>query len=132
MTAGRPPGNSDRGGTAMSQAIPSGYVLPTPQRAKLVGTLNIVFASMLLIYILFQLAMLFFTPVLIEMSMGTMKQVQAKVDQQRKDELAELKKAAAEAKTAEEKKQVEEQLSALEKKPQVTMPDMSKVTDMMK
>ena len=49
----------------MSQGIPSGYVLPTPQRAKLVGTLNIVFASLLLVYILFQITMLFFTPALI-------------------------------------------------------------------
>jgi hypothetical protein len=116
----------------MSQGLPSGYVLPTPQRAKLVGTLNIVFASMLLLYILFQIAMLFFTPALIEMSGGMVKQAQAKIDQQRKDQQAELKKEAAEAKTAEEKKVVEERLSTLEKTPQVTMPDMSKVTDMMK
>jgi hypothetical protein len=116
----------------MSQSLPSGYVLPTPQRAKLVGTLNIVFASMLLLYILFQIAMLFATPMIMEMSMGVVKQAQTKVDQQRKDELAELKKEATEAKTDEEKKQAEERLSTLEKTPQVKMPDMSKVTDMMK
>jgi hypothetical protein len=116
----------------MSQGIPSGYVLPTPRRAKLVGTLNIIFASLILIYILFQIAMLFFTPALMQMSSDVMKQTQAKVDQQRKDEMAALKKEAADAKTAEEKKLVEERLSTLEKAPQVTMPDMSKVTDMMK
>lgn len=116
----------------MSQGLPSGYVLPTPRRAKLVGTLNIVFASLLLLYILFQLAMLFFTPVIMEMSIGMVKQAQTKVEQQRKDEETELKKEAAAAKTAEEKKQVEERLSTLEKTPTVTMPDMSKVTDMMK
>jgi hypothetical protein len=116
----------------MSQGLPSGYVLPTPRRAKLVGTLNIVFASLLLLYILFQLTMIFFTPAIMEMSTDVIKQAQAKVDQKRKDEVAELKKEAAEAKTAEEKKQFEERLSTLEKAPQVTMPDMSKVTDMMK
>src|SRR3954471_23343363 len=110
MTAVWPPGNSHRGGTAMSQGTPSGYVLPTPQRAKLVGTLNIVFASMLLLYILSQIAMTFFTPALLEMSGDMMKQAQSKVDQQRKDQQAELRKEAAEAKTAEEKKEVEQRL----------------------
>jgi len=116
----------------MSQGLPSGYVLPTPRRAKLVGTLNIVFASLLLLYLLFQFAMTFFAPAIMEMSIGVAKQAQTKAEQQRKDEVAELKKEAAAAKTAEEKKHAEEQLSTLEKAPQVNMPDMSKITDMMK
>src|SRR4051812_17366980 len=101
----------------MSQGIPAGYVLPTPQRAKLVGTLNIVFASLLLVYIAFQIMMIFLTPVIMEMSGGMVKQAQAKVDQQRQDQIAELKKEAAEAKSAEEKTQAEQRLSSLEKSP---------------
>ncbi len=116
----------------MSQGIPPGYVLPTPQRAKLVGTLNIVFASLLLVYILFQIAMLFFTPAIMQMSGDMIKQVQAKTEQTRKDNLEKLKQLAALAKTAEEKSQIEQQRSALEKTPQVTILDMSKMTDMMK
>ena len=116
----------------MSQGIPPGYVLPTPQRAKLVGTLNIVFGSLLIVYILFQIAMLFFTPALMQMSGDMIKQAQTKAEQQRKDQLAELKKKAAEAKTAEEKSELEQQQRALEKSPQVNVPDMSKVADMMK
>ncbi len=116
----------------MSQGIPPGYVLPTPQRAKLVGTLNIVFAALLLVYILFQIAMIFASPVLMQMSGDVLKQAQAKADEQRKAELEALKQEAAQAKTAEEKAQIELRRSTLEKTPQVTMPDMSKVTDMMK
>lgn len=116
----------------MSQGIPPGYVLPTPQRAKLVGTLNIVFASLVLVYIVFQIAMLFFAPAIVQMSGDMVKQAQVKADQQRKDQLEELRQQAAAAKTAEEKSQIEVRLHALEKSPQVTMPDMSKVTDMMK
>src|SRR5271166_1282338 len=116
----------------MSQGIPPGYVLPTPQRAKLVGTLNIVFASLLLVYILFQIAILFFTPAIMQMLGDVIKQAQAKTEQARKDNLEKLKQLAALAKTAEEKAEIEQQRSALEKTPPVTMPDMSKVTDMMK
>jgi len=116
----------------MSQGIPPGYVLPTPQRAKLVGTLNIVFASLLLVYILFQIAMLFFTPAIMQMTGGIIKQAQAKAEEQRKAELDALKQEAAQAKTAEEKTQIEQRRSTLEKTPQVTMPDIKVVTDMMK
>jgi hypothetical protein len=117
----------------MSQGIPPGYVLPTPQRAKLVGTLNIIFASLLLLYILFQIAMLFMMPMIMQMSGDMVKQAQAKVDQQREDRLAELKKEAAEAKTDEEKAQIKQNMTALEKAaPAVTMPNMSVVTDAMK
>ena len=116
----------------MSQGIPSGYVLPTPQRAKLVGTLNIVFASLLLLYILFQISMLFLTPMIMRMSGDMVKQAQAKVEQQRKDQLAELEKQAAGAKTDEEKAQIEQQKTALERSPSVPMPNMSVVTDAMK
>jgi len=116
----------------MSQGIPPEYVLPTPQRAKLVGTLNIVFASLLLVYIVFQIAMLFFTPVLMQMSGDVMKQAQAKVDEQRKSQMDALKQEAAQAKTAEEKSQIEQRRTALEKSPQVTVPDMSKMADMLK
>src|SRR5271166_2922099 len=116
----------------MSQGIPPGYVLPTPQRAKLVGTLNIVFASLLLIYILFQIAMIFATPAIMQMSGDVLKQTQAKTEQARKENIEKLKQLADQAKTAEEKAQLEQQRSALERTPQVTMPDMNKVTDMMK
>jgi hypothetical protein len=115
----------------MSQGIPAGYVLPTPQRAKLVGTLNIVFASLLLVYILFKIAFNLLTPMLMQMSGGMIKQVQTKVDQQRQDQVAELKKEAAEAKTAEEKTQAEERLRTLENSPKVTMPDMNKITNLL-
>ncbi len=116
----------------MSQGIPPGYVLPTPQRAKLVGTLNIVFASLLLVYILFQIAMLFATPAIMQMSGDAVKQVQAKADQQRKDQLEALKQKAAQAKTEEAISQIEQRQSALRVMPQVTMPDMSKMADAMK
>jgi hypothetical protein len=116
----------------MSQGIPPGYVLPTPQRAKLVGTLNIVLASLLLLYILFQISMLLLMPMIMRMSGDMVKQAQEKVEQKRKDQLAELKKRAAEAKTDEEKAQIEQHLTALERSPSVSMPNMNVVTDMMK
>jgi hypothetical protein len=76
--------------------------------------------------------MLFMTPMIMQMSGDMVKQAQAKVEQQRKDQLADLKKEAAEAKTDEEKAQIKQQIAALEKAPAVTMPNMSIVTDMMK
>jgi hypothetical protein len=116
----------------MSQGIPPGYVLPTPQRAKLVGTLNIVFASLLLLYILFQISMLLLMPMIMRMSGDMVKQAREKVEQQRKDQMAGLKKQVAEAKTEEEKAQIEQQITALERSPTVPMPNMSVVTDTMK
>ncbi len=116
----------------MSQGIPPGYVLPTPQRAKLVGTLNIVFASLVLVYILFQIAVLFLMPVIMQMSGEVVKQAQTKAEEQRKAALETLKQEAAQAKTPEEKAQIERRRNKLESTPSVTVPDLSKVTDMMK
>src|SRR5690349_6320948 len=107
----------------MSQGIPTGYVLPTPQRAKLVGTLNVVFASLLLLYILFQISMLLLMPTIMRMSGDMVKQAQAKVEQRRKDQMAELNKQAAEAKTDEEKAQIKQQMTALEQSPSAPMPN---------
>src|SRR5262245_10880256 len=116
----------------MSQGVPSGYVLPTPQRAKLVGVLNIVFASLLLIYIGIQAAMLILTPTIMRISGDMMKDSQLKLEQKREADLAALKKEAAEAKTDEEKAQLAGQIKALENEPKVTMPDMNKMWDAMR
>jgi Sec-independent protein translocase protein TatA len=86
----------------------------------------------LLVCIVFQIAMLLFTPMLMQMLGDAVKQIQAKADQQRKDQLEALKQEAAQAKTAEEKSQIEQRQGALKVTPQVAMPDMSKMADMMK
>ncbi len=78
------------------------------------------------------IAMLFFTPALMQMSGDAVKQIQAKADQQRKDQLEALKQKAAQAKTEEAISQIEQRQSALRVMPQVTMPDMSKMADAMK
>jgi hypothetical protein len=115
----------------MSQGIPSGYVLPTPQRAKLVGTLNVIFASLLLIYFVAQLGLIFAGPILQKFGEDTLKQTRARVDQQRKDQMAALKKEAAEAKTAEEKAALVARIGALEKVPAMPLPDLQKMNEKM-
>src|SRR5262249_53718481 len=87
---------------------------------------------LLLLYILIQISILFLTPMIMRMSGDMVKQAQAKVEQQRKDQLAELKKQAAGAKTDEGKAQIEQQMTALGQSPSVPMPNMSVVTDAMK
>lgn len=115
----------------MSQGIPSGYVLPTPQRAKLVGTLNIVFALLVMMYILVMLVWLLMQSKITDWSQNMMREGQAKADQQRKDHIATLKKEVAEAKTAEEKTSLKQELDALEKSPAPKMPDLKKFQDQM-
>jgi len=115
----------------MSQGIPSGYVLPTPQRAKLVGTLNIVFAVLVMLYIASQLAMLILSPMIMEMSQNSIKGVQAKVEQQRGNRVADLKTELAKAETDEQKATLKQQLDALEKSPSPKMPDLKKFQDQM-
>ncbi len=114
----------------MSQGIPTGYVLPTPQRAKLVGTLNIVFALLVMLYIAFNLAMFVLTPMIMEMSQKSLGEIQAKAETDRKNRVEEVKKELADAKEEQEKTRLKQQLDAIEKTPSIKMPDFKKIQDM--
>ena len=66
------------------------------------------------------------------MSGDMIKQAQAKADQQRKDQLAELKKAGRTSQNGRGEKGDRAAAEYAGENAPVTMPDMSKVTDMMK
>lgn len=115
----------------MSQGIPKGYVLPTPQRAKVVGTLNIIFAMLIMLYIGGMIVTMVLSPMIMEWSQKPLREAQAKLTKQRQDQVAELKQEIAEAKTDEEKSKVNQRLDALEKTPEPKMPDLKKIQEQM-
>ena len=115
----------------MSQGIPKGYILPTPRRAKLVGTLNIIFSLLIMLYIGGMIAMMVFSPAILEMSQGPIREIQAKSVKARRDEVASLKQKVAEAKSDEEKAVLTRQIDAIEKKPEPKVPDLKKIQEQM-
>jgi hypothetical protein len=109
---------------AMSNALPPGYAVPNTSLPKTTGTLNIFFASLMLLFVAIQITMTLLAPMLIEFAQSSVRVAQAKAEASRKQQIAALKKDEAEAKTEEEKKQIRGQIEAIEAQPQPAGPDM--------
>jgi hypothetical protein len=109
---------------AMSNALPPGYAVPNTSLPKTTGTLNIIFASVVLLFVLLQIGMTLVAPMLIEFAQSSVREAQAKAVTSRKQQIAALKKDEAEAKTEEEKKQIRAQIKAIEDRPLPAGPDV--------
>jgi hypothetical protein len=116
---------------AMSNALPPGYAVPNTSLPKTTGTLNIVFASLTLLFVILQIVMTLLAPMLMDFAQSSVREVQAKAEASRKQQIAALKKDEAEAKTEEEKKQIRGQIEAIEARPQPDGPDLKAIMGQM-
>ena len=91
---------------AMSNALPPGYAVPNTSLPKTTGTLNIIFASLTLLFVVLQIGMTLLAPMLIEFAQSSVQEVQAKAEASRKQQIDALKADEAAAKTEEEKEQI--------------------------
>lgn len=109
----------------MSNALPPGYVVPNTSLPKTTGMLNIVFASLLLLYVLFKISMTLLSPMLVQFAQQGVEQAQAKTAASRKQVIDVLKKEEAEAKTEEQKASLRKEIQEMEAQPSVTVgPDL--------
>jgi hypothetical protein len=109
---------------AMSNALPPGYAVPNTSLPKTTGTLNIIFASFVLFFVAFQIAMTFLAPMLIDFAQSSIREGQAKAEASRKQQIEALKADEAEAKTEAEKGRIRGEIKAIEARPAAAGPDM--------
>ena len=88
---------------AMSNALPPGYAVPNTSLPKTTGTLNIIFASLTLLFVALQIGMTLLAPMLVDLAQDTVQKAQAGAEASRKRQLDALKADEAAAKTEEEK-----------------------------
>lgn len=115
----------------MSKALPPGYALPNTSLPKTTGVFNIVFASLLLLFVTFQIAATILSPTIVRFVQQTTGAVQAKADAARQERIDILKKQLDAAETDEEKDAIRGQLDVLKaqaaRAPKV--PDMQAMTE---
>ncbi len=103
----------------MSAALPSGYVVPTPQPAKTFGLLNVIFGILLILWGACQGAGALAMPFLPQFFEGIQTKVQTEVKAEREGELKALAEAEKAATTDEEKAQIVAQRAQIEATPVV-------------
>jgi len=117
--------NEDPGAAmAMSNALPPGYAVPNTSLPKTTGALNILFASLVLLFVVVQIGMTLLAPMLIDFAQSSVRVAQAKVEASRKQQIDALKADEAAAKTEEEKGRIQREIKAIEARPQPAGPDM--------
>ena len=110
-----------------------GYVLPKPGIPKTLGILNVIFGVLLILVGFCTIGGLVAAPALLQFAEKTAKEVQAKVEVQRKAEEKAIEDREAAAKTDEEKKAIEKELADLKASPPASNPvDVSAATDILK
>ncbi len=109
---------------AMSNALPPGYAVPNTSLPKTTGTLNIIFASLVLLFVVVQAGMTLLAPMLMEFAQSSVREAQAKVEAARKQQIDAMKAEEAAAGTEEEKGRIRGQIKAIEAQPRPAGPDM--------
>ena len=105
----------------MSNAATGGYVVPNPRIPKILGILNIVFASGIMLYGLCMLGSIVMMPALSK-SMETMqKKMDDVVESQKQAELKQLDEREKAAKTDAEKEKIEDERAAVLARPKAPM-----------
>lgn len=113
----------------MSNAIEPGYVVPTPQPAKTIGLLNIVFATLLLLMSLMSIASVLMMPAYVRLMQVQQQKLerdaQKAADAGTEQALRHLEEQEKAAKTDEEKAAYSSQRRALKNRPKPFVPDMT-------
>ncbi len=109
---------------AMSNPLPPGYAVPNTSLPKTTGTLNIVFASLVLLFVVAQIGMTLLVPMLMDFAQSSIREVQAKTEAARKQQLDALKAEEEAAGTEEEKGRIRGEIKAIEARPQQAAPDL--------
>ncbi|MEJ7639820.1 MAG: hypothetical protein WKF75_18075 [Singulisphaera sp.] len=116
---------------AMSNALPPGYAVPNTSLPKTTGTLNIIFACLVLLFVVLQIGMTFLAPMLIQFAQISVREARAKAEASRKQQIDTLKADEAAAGTEEEKERIRGQIKAIEARPQPAGPDMNALVGQM-
>ena len=109
---------------AMSNPLPPGYAVPNTSLPKTTGTLNIIFASLVLLFVVAQIGMTLLVPMLMDFAQSSIREVQAKTEAARKQQLDALKAEEEAAGTEEDKARIRGEIKAIEARPQPAGPDM--------
>ena len=112
---------------AMSNALPPRYAVPTTSLPKTTGTLNIIFASLVLLFVDIQIGMTLLAPMLMEFAQSSVREAQTKVEAARKQQLDALKAEEQAAGTEQEKGRIRGQIKAIEARPQPAGPDLKAI-----
>lgn len=109
---------------AMSNALPPGYAVPNTSLPKTTGVLNIIFATLMLLFVALQVVMTFLAPKLIDFAQSSVREVQARAEASRKQRIDGLRADEAAAESEAEKERIRGEIRAIEARPVSTGPDM--------
>ena len=109
----------------MEALKPAGYIVPNPRIPKVIGILNIVFASGLLICGLCTGLSLVVTPFMTSELNKVQQKAQSKLDSQRKAQITELEEQEKAARSEADKEVLRTQRQQLEAAPPPTVPNMN-------
>jgi hypothetical protein len=98
----------------METAAPAGFVVPNPRIPKVLGVLNIVFASALLILGLCTAASSLLTPALMSMAKEAQKKNADAAEAVRRQQLKDLEAAEESAETEDQRQEIRDQRKAVE------------------
>jgi hypothetical protein len=111
----------------MSTSLPPGYVIPNPGPAKTIGILNIVFASILILYGLVQVASSLLMPTIRTSMEANQRKMEADALKKHQDSIAEDLKELDEkekaAKTDEEKAEIQAERERVKNRPKPFIPN---------